>query len=1283
MKRRVNLVLICLLPVLLTTASAFSGTTGKVAGRVLDKETGDNDNLNRQIDGWVAGLTGAKTELEPNDFFATATPIVDNTEPLGNFSSEQDVDIWRLEMTTDSIYHIYSVDADMPENVHVELYFSGDTTTNILNGSPDGRGLANNFRIAGWAPFEHGSGTYYLRVNHPGLISGAYSGDYKIRYISQSLDFWANLHEPDNSFQEALSQNSLPIDGSRFFGMCFNLDSLPTGKDDVDFFTIAGEQGKRLWVETEPVQGYPNIRDMDSKIWIWDGDGNQLITENDDKSNQEEDFGFHNLFSLAVVDSLPYTGLYYVTMSSFYSTYNDETHSDSGPSTGNYVLYSFMGARKDEVEPNDTFEEATPIVEAISGSQVGGNNNIVIDANFSIDGDDDYFAFNLKSVKMYSFNTANSSVGSDITLEVYSRDDPGTNLVDNTVIGRYNSNDFRLSGWSPPKDGIYVLKVSPTAGAVGGANTGDYQLRMGWATWRNASLAGEPDNDQQGGAVEVEFDSSNTYAAIYPAADEDWFSFVGAAGDIIHVETFSGQDSDGTWGRDLDTRLTLVDPSGNIVENDDYRPGAERHPGNTFSGIIDYTLQGSGMVRVKVEGSDKGDGEDGKNAVGTYRLFVNSSAAVPAVLERENNDAFARAMQIAEGKDVGSAFSSAADVDIFAIEMATSRMYFVSAYDDAVVDDIHADLFAASDTTTNVLDSSIDGRYRGGSFRLSGFIPSADERYYLKLSNSNPGRGSYTLRARSADIATVGSYHEPDNSIAEADARGDYPIDGVPMTGALYNAADPQFEHDIDIYRFNCTAGQMLGATLTPVGGPTWDRDTDTYMMLVSAAGDTIAENDDATGTYSTIGVQIPADGIYYLRVYGYYSSHNGDREATHRNPGIGDYVLTVKGVINEIEPNNSAEQANLIPIADNNLIEASFATDDLEDWFKVDLDQTKVYYFNTTESRLADEIKVEVFAEGTSTNVIDADPFSGFDSGDFRLCGWSPPTTGMYLFKLSVLIGAIDEQNNGTYKLRAAGGEVLAEVAALHEPDNSLTKANAQSALSTDGTPFEAAFGDNADLDIFAIEGIEGHPLEIITSPAHGPRWIRELDTVIGLFNQDSVQIASNDDYDDYYEEEFYLGEVSNSYSRINIEALPYTGTYYVRVTPYYGAANGREASLGDNAVGSYLVKAEMGVVTGVEDRSLRPEVFALEQNYPNPFNPSTTIQYSLPEPVDVKLTIFNIMGQRVATLVDGVQQAGYYNMLWNATNKYGVRVSTGVYFYILQAGDKFVKTKKMLLIK
>ena len=88
-------------------------------------------------------------------------------------------------------------------------------------------------------------------------------------------------------------------------------------------------------------------------------------------------------------------------------------------------------------------------------------------------------------------------------------------------------------------------------------------------------------------------------------------------------------------------------------------------------------------------------------------------------------------------------------------------------------------------------------------------------------------------------------------------------------------------------------------------------------------------------------------------------------------------------------------------------------------------------------------------------------------------------------------------------------------------------------------------------------------------------------------------------------------------------------------------------------------------------------PQTYSLSNNYPNPFNPVTTLNYSLPRSGDVSLIIYNILGEEVIRLVDGFQQAGEYNAIWNASN-----IASGIYFYRLQAGD-FTETKKMVLLK
>lgn len=94
------------------------------------------------------------------------------------------------------------------------------------------------------------------------------------------------------------------------------------------------------------------------------------------------------------------------------------------------------------------------------------------------------------------------------------------------------------------------------------------------------------------------------------------------------------------------------------------------------------------------------------------------------------------------------------------------------------------------------------------------------------------------------------------------------------------------------------------------------------------------------------------------------------------------------------------------------------------------------------------------------------------------------------------------------------------------------------------------------------------------------------------------------------------------------------------------------------------------------------RPEDYVLEQNYPNPFNANTVIKYALPNPGQVRLVIYDLLGRQIKTLVNAQQQAGQFQSIWDSTDEENRLVAAGVYFCRIEAGE-FVKTLKLMLVK
>ena len=136
---------------------------------------------------------------------------------------------------------------------------------------------------------------------------------------------------------------------------------------------------------------------------------------------------------------------------------------------------------------------------------------------------------------------------------------------------------------------------------------------------------------------------------------------------------------------------------------------------------------------------------------------------------------------------------------------------------------------------------------------------------------------------------------------------------------------------------------------------------------------------------------------------------------------------------------------------------------------------------------------------------------------------------------------------------------------------------------------------------------------------------------------------------------------------------ALPDTGSYWYYIS---GVFTGEDWTA--ESFGSAKASGQCDTITGLdENKDLLPQEFSLSQNYPNPFNAATIIRYTIPRSCLVTIDIFDILGRKVETVANGLQQGGNYQIIWNGANK-----SSGMYFYRIQADNK-VMIKKMALLK
>jgi len=152
--------------------------------------------------------------------------------------------------------------------------------------------------------------------------------------------------------------------------------------------------------------------------------------------------------------------------------------------------------------------------------------------------------------------------------------------------------------------------------------------------------------------------------------------------------------------------------------------------------------------------------------------------------------------------------------------------------------------------------------------------------------------------------------------------------------------------------------------------------------------------------------------------------------------------------------------------------------------------------------------------------------------------------------------------------------------------------------------------------------------------------------------------------------------GVAPGSYS-LYVDAPGYESSSTINALPTYSGTDSRTPQPASGV--DFIL---LSVTSVDEDQPVLPADYVLKQNYPNPFNPTTNIVFSIPQTEKVTLTVYNLLGQKIATLVEGVLPAGVHRVSWSGRDAFGQQMPTGVYLYKL-SGSQFSQVKRMVLLK
>mgnify|MGYP002278950667 FL=1 len=1276
--------------------------------------------------GNIASPYVGKTEEEPNNFFDESNNIDDvlalsgvlNDEYTGRlvsgeFSSATDIDVYEFTVDTTMMYYfagLHGFDADGEEiDVDMRLFHESDLDTavvenflgvdgndqikgDILGRDTDGRGGAGLFRLTGWSsPVDQATGDkltgkFYLWVFNSDGDVGTYN---MTAYAIPFADF-VDRKEPDYPYS-ALVQNVadpnyyLPTDGVVRTNMLYQPDTvkvvtpaipsqsngvysqlLAEGDEDIDLYFLNYKKDHNIVIETLPYFGFYRDNDgnkkagssrlSDPRVRLYTGDFTIKLDEDDDGADEEQD-GPNNIHSEIKMSPAEIVeaggnnedGLLIFWMGAWASQVRDPGRNvdnrDPGRMMYDIFAYQYMDVAR-EIEPNNSVETAQMIVPYADSTFTGELTA----------GDEDHyriFAFETNSYTLFSTGSVDAEVKVEIFHEyedAFGSTAVSTDLVvDSSYTVVRDGNNFMIKNLEFPASGAYIVKLSSEG-------TGAYEFGFvdKGEVWDNLVL-NEPDNTLEAAlaqdAIAVGPGAPAKTGMIAPVGDIDHYYFTA---DEEFTLTVKGKHAE--LVDDANVKLTLLTDDLTEISTSTY-------------GSITHTPSSSATFVVRVEAVDAGD----------KPVYILSGGE--PFEEVEPNDSFATATGVAI-EQLYDAELTAGDVDFFKFDLKAGVNYSFRSVDQATGGDLTVEFFDEIDGTTLMDESGWYDNYSGDNFKIANIMPSEDKTYYLKVS-SESGTGSYKILSRqNTDFETLKTKHEPDNTIEQAAALPAALVDGQDRMYVQYNADHPRLFGDLDHFKLELVEGQKITVTTKPVAGSTaassdpnlWNRDTDTKLYILDASGTELDDDDDGGNSwYSELSFTAPSTGTYYVQVANSRGEGSGDDRSMRR----GDYILNIATGLTETEDNSTVETANVLPAEAS--ISATLTDASDVDMFKISMEADRIYHFRTSQPE-DDEIEIEVefyAASDLTTNLYaDGSSFNTRYGDDNVKMNFIPEAAGDYYIKLQASAdnAALDVGNNA-YTLYTKSNDITA-LKDAGESNDSIEEAKEQPYTTTDGVFRDYMLYDadvdgfHDDRDYYRVYAEAGDVIVGETAPFNGNFWKRDFDAYMYLFDADGNELETNDDGGfDWHSKITYTVET--------------TGDYFFLVIgqdAHSAPRNDDSNRLRDPSRGEYKFAATRtvdGVVTSNEEEEQFVNEYSLDQNYPNPFNPTTTIRYSLAQASDVQLEVYNILGQRVSTLVNTRQSAGVYTVDFDAS-----RLATGMYIYRIQAGS-FVKSGTMMLIK